>query len=394
MDQTGACVKVVGVGGGGSNAVNRMIEVGVQGVEFIVMNTDGHALERSLAPTRLQLGAHLTRGLGAGGDPEKGQRAAEESRQEIKRLLGEAEMVFITAGMGGGTGTGAAPVVAHIARDLGALAVGVVTRPFENEGPRRARVAHEGLRQLREKVDALITIPNERLRALAGGRLPMMEAFRMADDILRQGVQGISDIINITGDWNVDFADVRTIMSDAGPALMGIGTAVGKARAVDATNAAISSPLLETSIQGAQRVLVNITAPDDFVMEEWDEVTSLIRGYTDVEEANIITGLVFCDDPQGVVKVTVVAAGFGLGGGRPLPRVAPKEAARTEPAAVPAMASVPAAALAPTQPAAPEAPPPPSAPNPRPAPPAGSKRPGDVPRPDDIDVPAFLRTKK
>ncbi|MBI3946188.1 MAG: cell division protein FtsZ, partial [Armatimonadetes bacterium] len=287
-----ACIKVVGVGGGGSNAVNRMVAVGVAGVDFLAMNSDAMALESSLAVHRMQIGATLTRGLGVGGDPEKGQRAAEESRQEIKRALDGADMVFITAGMGGGTGTGAAPVVAGIAREQGALTVGVVTRPFRNEGPRRGRIAEEGLHRLSEKVDALITIPNDRLLLIADRKLSLREAFWLADDVLRQGVQGISEIIHVTGDWNVDFADVRAIVSDAGTALMGIGIASGGNRAAEAARAATSSPLLETSIEGARGVLVNITAPEDFLIEEFDEVTALIRAATDPEDANIITGLV------------------------------------------------------------------------------------------------------
>lgn len=304
------CMKVVGVGGGGTNAVNRMVEVGITGVDFLVMNTDAVALETSLVGHRIQLGTALTRGLGVGGDPNKGMQAAEESRQEIKRALDGADMVFITAGMGGGTGTGAAPVVASIARELGALTVGVVTRPFRNEGPRRARVAEEGLRRLAETVDALITIPNDRLLLTAPRRLTLREAFWMADDVLRQGVQGISEIISVTGDWNVDFADVRSVLSNAGTALMGIGTASGENRAVEAAQAAISSPLLETNAEGARGVLINITAPEDFLTEEFDAVTALIRNVTDPEDANIITGLVTDVTSDGRVKVTVIATGF------------------------------------------------------------------------------------
>jgi cell division protein FtsZ len=306
-----AAIKVVGIGGGGCNAINRMIEVGVQGVDFIAMNTDAMTLEHSLAPTRLQLGPKLTRGLGTGGDPEKGQLAAEESRQEIMRVLEGADMVFVTAGMGGGTGTGGAPIVASVARDLKALTVGVVTKPFTNEGPRRGRAAQEGLARLGDKVDALIAIPNDRLRELSNRRLALRDAFLMADDILRQGVQGIAEIIYVTGDWNVDFEDVRTIVQNAGTALMGIGIASGQDRATKAAQAAISSPLLETSIQGARGALVNITAPDDFLIEEFDEITQLIRNATDPEEANIITGLVQGDSQTGEVKVTVIATGFG-----------------------------------------------------------------------------------
>lgn len=306
-----ARIKVVGVGGGGTNAVNRMIEMGVQGVQFIVLNTDLQSLEISHATHRIQIGPNLTRGLGTGGDPEKGQRAAEESKQEIMKVLDQADMVFITAGLGKGTGTGAAPVVAELCKEMGALTVGVVTKPFENEGPRRARIAEEGLARLREKVDTLITIPNDRLRSVSERRLPLREAFRMADDVLRQGVQGISDIIQVPGLINVDFADVKAIMSNAGTALMGIGIASGENRAKEAAQAAISSPLLETSIEGARGILINITASNDFGMEEFDEIMSLIREISDPEEANIITGVVLDENARDEVRVTVLATGFG-----------------------------------------------------------------------------------
>ena len=331
-----ARIKVVGVGGGGSNAVNRMIQMGVQGVDFIVMNTDAQALQVSQAPQRLQIGGELTGGLGTGGNPEKGQRAAEESKQEIMKALDQADMVFITAGMGGGIGTGASPVVAQLCKEMGALTVGVVTKPFENEGPRRWRFAEEGLARLKEKVDTLITIPNDRLRDVAERRLPLREAFRMADDVLRQGVQGISDIIQVPGMINVDFADVQSIMSNAGTALMGIGMATGENRAVQAAQGAIASPLLETSIQGAKGVLINITASPDFAMEEYDEITSLIRGVSDPDDANIITGVVFDESLQDEVRVTVVATGFGATSARgaldqPLAPLLPGDAGAAEP---------------------------------------------------------------
>ncbi|MBI3947909.1 MAG: cell division protein FtsZ [Armatimonadetes bacterium] len=335
-----ARIKVIGVGGGGTNAVNRMIEMGVQGVDFIVLNTDVQALEVSHATHRLQIGANLTRGLGTGGDPEKGQRAAEENKQDIMKALDQADMVFITAGMGGGTGTGASPVVAELCKEMGALTVGVVTKPFENEGPRRARIAEEGLMRLREKVDTLIVIPNDRLRAVAERRLALRDAFRMADDVLRQGVQGISDIIQVPGLINVDFADVKSIMSDAGTALMGIGVASGESRATEAAQAAISSPLLETSIQGARGVLINITASNDFGMEEFDEITCLIRGVSDPEEANIITGVVLDENARDEVRVTVLATGFGARAGRPLTEQRLSTAAAAVPAAAPAAGAV------------------------------------------------------
>jgi cell division protein FtsZ len=306
----GAIIKVVGVGGGGMNAVNRMIEAGLTGVEFIAMNTDIQVLDLSLAPTRLQLGDALTKGLGAGGNPEIGRNAAEESRQDIKKLLEGADMVFITAGMGGGTGTGAAPVVAEIARDTGALTVGVVTKPFSFEGPRRLRIAEEGIAALRSKVDTNIVIPNDRLLSVAERRAKLVEAFRMADDILRQGVQGVSDIITIPGLMNVDFADVKAIMTNAGTAIMGIGTATGDSRAAEAAEIAIASPLLETSIEGARGVLLNITAGSDFTLDELYEASTVVQRATDTEDAFIITGCVIDDSLGQDVRVTVLATGF------------------------------------------------------------------------------------
>ncbi len=310
-----ANIKVVGVGGGGMNAVNRMIESGVSGVEFISLNTDIQALETCLAPVRLQLGEALTKGLGAGGNPELGRNAAEESRQDIKKLLEGADMVFITAGMGGGTGTGAAPVVAEIARDLGALTVGVVTKPFGFEGPRRQRLAEEGIAALKTRVDTSIVIPNDRLLSVAERRAKLTEAFRMADDILRQGVQGVSDIITIPGLINVDFADVKAIMQNAGTAIMGIGVASGDNRAVEAAEIAIASPLLESSIEGARGVLLNISASSDLTLDELYEAANVVARATDTEDAFIITGCVIDDTLQDEVRVTVLATGFqGQGG--------------------------------------------------------------------------------
>jgi len=305
-----AVIKVVGVGGGGSNAVNRMIESGLTGVEFIALNTDAQVLELALAPTRLQLGEALTKGLGAGGNPELGRNAAEESRQDIKKLLEGADMVFITAGMGGGTGTGAAPVVAEIARDVGALTVGVVTKPFSFEGPRRLRLAEEGIAGLKTKVDTSIVIPNDRLLTVAERRAKLVEAFRMADDILRQGVQGVSDIITIPGLMNVDFADVKAIMTNAGTAIMGIGSAAGDNRSVEAAEMAIASPLLETSIEGARGVLLNISAGSDFTLDELYEAANVVHRATDTEDAFIITGCVIDDSLGDEVRVTVLATGF------------------------------------------------------------------------------------
>lgn len=309
----GATIKVVGIGGGGTNAVNRMVDCGVSGVQFCAMNTDLQVLEASLADEKLQLGASLTKGLGAGGDPEVGRNAAEESKQEIKRVLEGADMVFITAGMGGGTGTGAAPLVAQLSRELGALTVGVVTKPFSFEGPKRARAAEEGIESLRDKVDTIIVIPNDRLLSVTEKKATLMEAFRMADDVLRQGVQGISDIITIPGMINVDFADVKAVMSDAGSALMGIGYATGEQRAVDAAQAAISSPLLESTIEGARGVLLNITGGPDLTLSEVYEAAEVIFKATDEREANIIFGTVINERFEGAVQVTVLATGFDGG---------------------------------------------------------------------------------
>jgi cell division protein FtsZ len=307
-----ANIKVVGVGGGGGNAVNRMIEAGLGGVEFICMNTDSQVLELSFAPERLQIGDALTKGLGAGGNPEVGRLAADESRQDIKKLLEGADMVFITAGMGGGTGTGAAPIIAEIARDLNALTIGVVTKPFNFEGPRRLRIAEEGIGQLKARVDTIITIPNDRLLNVAEKRKTLLEAFQMADDILRQGVQGVSDIITVPGLINVDFADVKAIMTNAGSAIMGIGQAHGDNRALEAAEMAISSPLLETSIDGARGVLLNITAGPDLTLEELYQAADVIARAVDAEDANIITGAVISEDMLQDVKVTVLATGFDV----------------------------------------------------------------------------------
>ena len=271
-----ARIKVIGVGGGGTNAVNRMIEAGLTGVEFLAMNTDVQVLNISQAPRKLQLGENSTRGLGAGGNPEIGRTAAEESKSEIKKMLDGADMVFITAGMGGGTGTGAAPVIAEIAREMGALTVAVVTKPFPFEGPRRMRLAAEGIENLKSRVDTIIIVPNEKLLSVGDRRMTLVEAFKVADDVLRQGVQGISDIITIPGMINVDFADVRAIMTNAGPALMGIGMATGDHRAVEAAQNAVSSQLLETSINGATRVLVNVTSGNDLTLAEFNEAAEQI----------------------------------------------------------------------------------------------------------------------
>lgn len=306
-----ANIKVVGVGGGGGNAVNRMIEAGLTGVEFICMNTDSQVLELSFAPQRLQIGEAITKGLGAGGNPEIGREAAEESRQDIKKLIEGADMVFITAGMGGGTGTGAAPVIAEIARDLNTLTVGVVTKPFNFEGPRRLRFAEEGIQHLRARVDTIITIPNDRLLNVAEKRKTLLEAFQMADDVLRQGVQGVSDIITVPGMINVDFADVKAIMSNSGSAIMGIGQARGDNRALEAAEMAVSSPLLEATIDGARGVLLNVTAGPDLTLEELYQAADVIARVTDAEDAQLIMGAVIQEDMLQDVRVTVLATGFG-----------------------------------------------------------------------------------
>lgn len=307
-----AKIKVIGVGGGGNNAVNRMITAGLQGVEFLAVNTDGQALLMSKANSRIQIGEKLTKGLGAGANPDIGEKAAEESREEIIKALKGADMVFVTAGMGGGTGTGAAPVVAECAKEVGALTVGVVTKPFTFEGRRRQSQAERGTAKLKEKVDTLITIPNDRLLQVVDRKTSMMEAFRIADDVLRQGVQGISDLIAVPGLINLDFADVKTIMLNAGSALMGIGVARGEDRAVIAAEAAIKSPLLETSIEGAKGVLLNITGGTSLGLFEVNEAAGIIQAAAD-PEANIIFGAVIDETFEDEIRVTVIATGFDSG---------------------------------------------------------------------------------
>lgn len=308
IDQV-ARIKVVGVGGGGNNAVNRMIEAGVQGVEFIAVNTDAQALNLSKAEIRMQIGASLTRGLGAGANPEVGRKAVEESKKEIQEVLKGADMVFITAGMGGGTGTGAAPAIAQISRSLGALTIGVVTRPFGFEGRKRAVNAASGIEAMRESVDTLIIVPNDRLLQIVDKRTPMVQAFREADNVLRQGVQGISDLIAVPGLINLDFADVKTIMTNQGTALMGIGIAKGKNRAIEAAKKAISSPLLETSIDGAQGVLMNITGGSDLSLFEVQEAADIVASAAD-QELNMIFGSIINDNLKDEIMITVIATGF------------------------------------------------------------------------------------
>jgi cell division protein FtsZ len=308
IDQV-ARIKVIGVGGGGNNAVNRMIEDGVQGVEFIAVNTDAQALKLSKAEIKMQIGATLTRGLGAGANPEVGRNAVEESRKQIQEVLKGADMVFVTAGMGGGTGTGAAPAIAQISRELGALTIGVVTRPFGFEGRKRSTNAAAGIDLMREAVDTLIIVPNDRLLQIVDKKTPMIQAFREADNVLRQGVQGISDLIAVPGLINLDFADVKTIMSNQGTALMGIGLAKGKDRAVEAAKKAISSPLLETSIDGAQGVLMNITGGSNLSLYEVQEAADIVSSAAD-KELNMIFGSIINEDFKDEIMITVIATGF------------------------------------------------------------------------------------
>jgi cell division protein FtsZ len=360
---TGAKIKVVGVGGGGGNAVNRMIEAGIEGVQFLVTNTDLQALKSSRASVKIQIGEKLTRGLGAGGDPEMGRQSALEDTEKIIEALEGSDMVFITTGLGGGTGTGAAPIIASLATELGALTVAVVTKPFRFEGRRRQRQAEQGLNELRECVDTVITIPNERLLNAVAKGTPFLESFKLADDVLRQAVQGISDIITVPGLINVDFADVKTIMAGMGIALMGTGSAVGDNRALEATQRAISSPLLEeASIEGAKGLLVNVTGGTDLTLFEVNEAMSIIHDSAD-PDANIIFGAVLDERLADEMKITVIATGFD------------RAAAGAEPARTYAA-------------------PAPSGPLPGTGPGTG---PGGGPtgptRRDDIDIPAFIRKK-
>lgn len=306
---TGAVIKVIGVGGAGGNAVNRMISEEVKGVEFIAANTDVQALSNSDAETKIQLGPKLTRGLGAGSTPDVGQKAAEESEEAIENALKGADMIFVTCGMGGGTGTGAAPVVAKIAKDLGALTVGVVTRPFTFEGPKRAKNAAEGIAQLKEQVDTLVIIANNRLLEIVDKKTPMLEAFHAADNVLRQGVQGISDLITSPGYVNLDFADVKTVMANQGTALMGIGSATGETRTVEATKKAISSPLLEVSIDGAKNVLLNITGGPDLSLFEAQDASDIVAQAAS-SDVNIIFGTSINEELGDEVVVTVIATGI------------------------------------------------------------------------------------
>ena len=397
MATQNALIKVIGVGGGGSNAVNRMIEAGIQGVEFIAMNTDVQVLDLSQAAKKVQLGATLTRGLGAGGNPEVGKSAAEESKNEIRKVLEDADMVFITAGMGGGTGTGAAAVVADLAREIGALTVAVVTRPFGFEGPKRSRLAENGVTSLMGRVDTIITIPNDKLLSVVERRTTLQEAFRVADDILRQGVQGISDIITIPGQINVDFADVRAVMQNAGPALMGIGYGVGEQRALQAAQSATNSPLLEQTIHGAKGLLVNITSSEDLTLNEASDAMDYIGSLCDDEDANIYFGTVIDPTMDGSVRITVLATGFNpyTPEGRRVAEAtysAPTETpAPAEPVAVAAQHSAAPAPLPRVEARKPFMFPPVNISGERVASRTGQQDTSDVYDESDLDIPAFIR---
>ena len=307
-------IKVIGVGGGGNNVVNRMVRSGTRGVDFVAVNTDKQALNVSSATYKIQIGEKLTHGQGAGSDPEVGRKSAEESRAQISKALEDTDMVFITAGMGGGTGTGAAPIVAEVAKDMGALTVGIVTKPFAFEGKRRMEQAEKGIAELRKHVDSLVVIPNERLKLVSEQRITLANAFSVADDVLRQGVQSISDLIQIPGVVNLDFEDVKSIMQDAGYAHMGVGRAAGKDKAEQAAIAAISSPLLETAIAGARGVIINIKSSPDIALDEIDTASQLITERAS-EDANIIWGAAFDDSMEDEMMVTVIATGFdGMNG--------------------------------------------------------------------------------
>ncbi|MFZ3556916.1 MULTISPECIES: cell division protein FtsZ [unclassified Streptomyces] len=405
-----AVIKVIGVGGGGVNAINRMIEVGLKGVEFIAINTDAQALLMSDADVKLDVGRELTRGLGAGANPGVGRKAAEDHREEIEEVLKGADMVFVTAGEGGGTGTGGAPVVANIARSLGALTIGVVTRPFTFEGRRRANQAEDGIAELREEVDTLIVIPNDRLLSISDRQVSVLDAFKSADQVLLSGVQGITDLITTPGLINLDFADVKSVMSEAGSALMGIGSARGDDRAVAAAEMAISSPLLEASIDGARGVLLSISGGSDLGLFEINEAAQLVSEAAH-PEANIIFGAVIDDALGDEVRVTVIAAGFD-GGQPPNKRenvVGSSTAKRDEPA-TPARPSTPApeparpsfgnlGSVTQREESQPQTPTPPAeAPAPVNEAPVAPPAPPQVPRPsypdsqaEELDVPDFLK---
>jgi cell division protein FtsZ len=379
-----AVIKVVGIGGGGVNAINRMIEVGLKGVEFIAINTDAQALLMSDADVKLDIGRELTRGLGAGADPEIGRKASEDHREEIEEVLKGADMVFVTAGEGGGTGTGGAPVIASIARGLGALTIGVVTRPFSFEGRRRAQQAETGIEELRDEVDTLIVIPNDRLLSISDRNVSVLDAFRSADQVLMSGVQGITDLITTPGLINLDFADVKSVMAGAGTALMGIGSARGDDRATGAAEVAISSPLLEASIDGARGVLLSVSGGSDLGLFEINEAARLVAEAAH-PEANIIFGAVIDDALGDEVRVTVIAAGFDGGQPGPMKPVVAKEPVRPVVTA-PAVEPEPEQASAPSRPTDEPTPAKPAKPAPKPRTIVFDDATGD-----DLDVPDFLK---
>jgi len=370
--ENAACIRVIGVGGGGCNAINRMITEGISGVDFIAINTDNQALLLSDAPTRVRIGDKLTRGLGAGGNPEQGEKAAAESSEEMYEVLEGSDMVFITAGMGGGTGTGAAPIVAKAARDMGALTIGVVTRPFLFEGSQRTRTAEEGIDKLKEQVDTLIVIPNDRLLELTDRRVSLTESFSMADDVLRQGIQGISELITVPGLINLDFADVKTIMSEGGAALMAVGRGEGEDRARIAAEQAISSRLLDVTIDGARGILFNVTGGPNMSLFEVNQAAAIIRE-TAHPDANMIFGAVIDENMGDEMRITVVATGFDRSPAR-RQMVARQYQERPSTPAIAAAANPSPKREAPAKPSAPEA--------------ERAKF-----RPSDLDIPAFLRRR-
>lgn len=394
-----AQIRVVGVGGGGSNAVNRMIAEGLRGVEFIAVNTDAQALMLTQAPKRVRIGDKLTRGLGAGGNPETGEKAAEESSDDLYEVLKGSDMVFITSGMGGGTGTGASPIVARVAKEVGALTIGVVTRPFTFEGGKRSKAAEAGIAKLKDQVDTLIVIPNDRLLEIVDKRASLQQAFRVADDVLRQGIQGISELITVPGLINLDFADVKTIMSEGGAALMAIGTASGDNRAVDAAQQAISSKLLDVTIDGARGILFNVTGGPSMTLFEVNQAAEIIKS-TAHPDVNLIFGAVVDENMKDELRITVIATGFD----QPAPIVA-KAAAQAQVAPRPRArvleavgANVASAVHVP--PSLPATPPPSSPTSPQPAPVRGEQRapvqpdfPSRVFNETDLDIPPFLRKR-
>lgn len=376
-----ARIKVIGVGGGGGNAINSMIASSdIQGTDFITINTDAQVLLSNQAPIKLQIGDNLTRGLGAGGDPEIGKQAAEESREKVKEFLVDSDMVFITCGMGGGTGTGASPIVAELAHEAGALTVGIVTKPFAFEGARRMVNAEEGIEKLKAKVDTLIIIPNQRILDVVDRKMTLVEAFRVVDSVLTQGVKGISDIITVPGLINVDFADVKTIMKNAGSALMGIGTGVGDNRAQMAARSAVSSPLLEVSIEGAKGILFNITGGSDLTMAEVDEAANIISQAADAD-ANIIFGTAIDERLVDQIKITVIATGFDETRSKLAGFISNRQKSTTPPAPQGLVGEHPQATFSDRQPE------PESSPSEEPTPPSDEFS-------DDLDIPAFLRRSR